>query len=76
MCAKFKQFSFSEIFSLAAFIAAQCVWGFCLGFSEFGIETFLAARVRFASRAISRKFCLNLLCPKQKEFLRHFSVVI
>jgi hypothetical protein len=54
----------------AAFIAAQCVWGFCSLFSEFEMEILFPARVRFVSRAISKKFCLEyLLCPKQKEFL-------
>jgi len=49
----------------AAFIAAQCVWGFSFGFFESGAKTFLADKVRFASRAIFKEI-LYRICFAQK----------
>jgi len=75
MCSAIQPSSFSEAILWAAFIAAQGVWGFSFGFFGSGSKTFLADKVRFASRAIfQRNSVSNLLCPKQKEFLRCFNL--
>jgi hypothetical protein len=60
----------------AAFIAAQCVWGFLSGFSEFEIEILFPARARFASRAIFGKFCLKFALPETKRIFAFFFIVI
>jgi len=72
MCAKTKLFLFSEAILWAAFIAAQCVWGFCLRFFGFGSKTFLADKVKFASCVIFKEILSQFALPETKRIFASF----